>query len=99
MKCYLGSSLNRNKFPECEVPGYCSFRTTANVVHLYGIFLFLVRNFLDKFSVTRKLNHTFDTEIGLLCLIQFLLDILFPGVKIKTKINFLGLSAIPLRGI
>lgn len=84
MKCYLCSSLNSIRLLECEVSGYCSFRRrTASVVHLYGIFLFLTRNFLDKFSVTQKLNHTVDTEVRLLYLIQFSLDILFPGVMLR----------------
>lgn len=56
---------------------------SADVVHFYSIFLPLARNFLGIFSVTQKLKHTFDTEIGLLCLVQFSLDILFPGVLLR----------------
>lgn len=56
---------------------------SPNVVHFYTIFLSLARNFLGKFSATQKLNHTFDTEIGLVCLVQFAVDILFPGVLLR----------------
>lgn len=102
MKCYLYSSLNSIRLPECVVSGRCSFRRTASVVHLYGIFLFLTRNFLDKFSVTQKLNHTFDTEVKVVILYpvftRYFVSWCYVKIK-KNKINFLSLSAIPLRGI
>lgn len=65
---------------------------------IYCIFLFLVWNFLDKFSTAQKVTYTSDTEIKLLGLIQFSLGTLFPVLmlKLKHKRNVLSLSAAPL---
>lgn len=72
--------------------------TTANIFNPYCIFLFLVWNFLDKFSMAQKVTYTPDTEIRLLGFIQFSLDTFLPIVmlRIQHKRNVLSLSAAPL---